>query len=308
MTSVIVRFGGYQGPASVHTRAGRELGEGLRRRLGANAVFEQIDNITAAGRNSTDLFEMVAEGELDLCYFASSYLAARVPSLTVLDLPFQVADRHHLYRCLDGELGRLLARDVAAATPYDVLAYWDNGFRHFSSVAGPIVRPADCQGLRIRTMNNALHQDVFRALGFAPRFIDVKDFPSAVKNREVDVQENPLTNTVNFKVHETHRYVSMTGHFCGAALVLANRQRFTGWPAKVQRALREALDEATAKQRGFAAAEDVQCLAALVEAGVDVKRPEEIDRQAFVDATTAIVTREAAALEPALLEALRGSA
>lgn len=302
----LLRFGGYQGPQSVHTRAMRVLGEALQRGLGDDISFEQIDNITQRGRNSTDLFSMVETGELELCYFASSYLVARVPSLKILDLPFQIADRAKTYRALDGELGRLLARDVEARTPFVVLGFWDNGFRHLTNWRRPIVRPRDCAGLRIRSMDNALHQDVFRSLGMTPQFIDVKDFPGAVARHEVDAQENPLTNTVNFKVFETHRHVSMTAHFHGTALLLAQRARHASWPAKVQDALASAIALATKQQRQFAQQEDEDCLKRLLDAGVVVRQPEAIDRAAFVAATASIVERESALLEPALLKALRG--
>lgn len=301
-----LRLGGYQGPQSVHTRAAHVFGETLRRELGDAIDYRQVDNITRIGRNSTDLFGMVESGELELCYFASSYLVARVPSLKILDLPFQIADRATIYRALDGELGRLLARDVAARTPFVVLGYWDNGFRHLSNWRRPIVQPRDCAGLRIRSMDNALHQDVFRALGMTPQFIDVKDFPGAVARHEVDAQENPLTNTVNFKVFETHRHVSMTAHFHGTALLLAQRARHASWPAQVHDALAGAIALATTQQRRFAQQEDEDCLKRLLDAGVDVRQPEAIDRAAFVAATASIVARESALLEPALLEALRG--
>lgn len=301
-----LRLGGYQGPQSVHTRAAHVLGEALRRQLGEAVDYRQTDNITQLGRNSTDLFTMVETGELELCYFASSYLVARVPSLKILDLPFQIAERATIYRALDGELGRLLARDIAAQTPFVVLGFWDNGFRHLTNWQRPIVHPRDCAGLRIRSMDNALHQDVFRALGMTPQFIDVKDFPGAVARHEVDAQENPLTNTVNFKVFETHRHVSMTAHFHGTALVLAQRARHDAWQAKVRESLASAITLATVAQRGFAQQEDEDCLRRLIDAGVDVREPGAIDREAFVAATASIVTRESAQLAPALLRALRG--
>ena len=47
------------------------------------------DSIVSLGRKAADLLTMVESGELDGCYFASSYLAGRVPALGVFDQPFQ---------------------------------------------------------------------------------------------------------------------------------------------------------------------------------------------------------------------------
>jgi len=137
---------------------------------------------------------MVASGQLDGCYFASSYLAARVPTLDVFDRPFQTGSRDAVFAALDGEVGTALAHDVSSATAYRVLGWWDNGIRHISNAVRPIRTPADCIGLRLRTLDNAQHQAAFRRLGFLPIFIDVADLSRAVADRTVDAQENPLTN------------------------------------------------------------------------------------------------------------------
>ena len=306
MRNGMVRMGGYQGEASVHTRAARLLGEAFVRATRGDPGFEFTADVTASGRPANDLFAMVEGEELDLCYFASSYLVHRVPELAVFDLPFTVVDRQRLYALLDGAFGEAIAGHVGRRTGFRVVGFWDNGFRHFSNWRRPIRHPGDCAGLRIRTMNNAIHQQTFAALGMDPAFIDVKDFPQAVRSHAVDAQENPLTNTFNFGVHETHRHVTMTGHFCGVALVLANAARFAAWPQPVRDALLAAMPAATQAQRQFAAGDDATCRASLEAAGVEVIGPEGFDREAFVAATRAVVEQAAKDLDPALLQALRG--
>jgi TRAP-type C4-dicarboxylate transport system substrate-binding protein len=252
-----------------------------------------------------DLFAMVEGNELDICYFASSYQAHRVPDLAVFDLPFTITSREVIYQKLDGAVGRLMAERIAQNTGFVLLGYWDNGFRHFSNRVRPIRRPEDCHGLSIRTMNSAVHQATFRALGFEPRFIDVKDFPAAVRTASVDAQENPLTNTVNFKVHETHPYVTMTGHFYGVTLVLGNRARIEGLREPARAALGDAVAAATESQRRFAVAEDDECMKALVDAGVEVIN-RDLDIGPFIEATREVVARESAAIDPKVLELMRG--
>ncbi len=220
----MIRAGGYQGPASVHTRGMRALADIL--------PLEFLENVTQDGSKATSLLERTEAGALDLCYFASSYLAERVPALLALDLPFAFESRPAAYEAVDGQLGALLAASVAERTGFAVLAFWDNGFRHLSNRLRPLARPEDCQGLSIRTLDNRLHQDVFRSFGFDPVMIDVRDLPAAVAEHRVDAQENPLTNTVNFGLHRTHRFHSLTGHVFGVALLLANRAWLEPPPAR----------------------------------------------------------------------------
>jgi TRAP-type C4-dicarboxylate transport system substrate-binding protein len=298
MSEARLRTGGYQGGASVHTQAMKVLlGE-----LSATGGFrpELTENVTALGREATDLFPMVEGGELEICYFASSYLASRVPNLAALDLPFRFSDRNALAVALDGPFGQALARDIAARTGFEVLAYWDNGFRHLTNCRHPIAGPADCRGLSIRTMDSALHQGIFRAMGFEPRYIDVKDYPAAVRSGAVDAQENPLTNIVNFGVPKTHKFLTLSGHLCGVTLVLANALWVAGLPSSQRRCLKAAMSQATEVQRALAKEEDDRCLQAILAAGVAVLGPDRFDRAAFVAATQHVGREAAARLDPAL--------
>ena len=292
-----LRLGGYQGEASVHTRGLRVLAATFEERMGEGTTVV-TPSVTDAGRKAADLLSMTENGELDICYFASSYLAGRVPALGVLDLPFQVSDRAAAFAQLDGAGGDRLAQAVADSTGYRVVAFWDNGFRHLSNAVRPIRTTVDCRGMKLRTLDNALHQEIFASFGFEPKHIDVKDLPRAVETGEVDAQENPLTNLVNFNLHKTHRHVSLTSHFFGVALLLVNRAAFDGWSVDIRRALAASIGAATAAQREFAIAEDTHCLQLLRDDGVEIVSTEEIDRNAFRAAAAPIVSREVAKIGP----------
>jgi tripartite ATP-independent transporter DctP family solute receptor len=305
MEGDVIRMGGYQGPASVHNRAAYVLGKALSDKTNGENSLTLIEDVTKLGRNSLDLFDMVEGNELDLCYFASSYLVHRVPNLAVFDLPFAIESREKIYDLLDNGLGEEIKEDVARRTGFVVLGFWDNGFRHFTNRLHPIVKPEDCRGLSIRTMNSVVHQDTFRALGFQPDFIDIKEFPAAVRAEIVDAQENPLTNTVNFAVHETHRFITMTGHFYGVSLVLGNAERIAALPAETRAAIDAAMKEATKAQRGFANDEDNRCYPILAEAGVNLVKPGEFDRAAFVEATAGVLEATAKSIDDSVMRYFR---
>ena len=237
--------------------------------------------MTERGHRAADLLSMVEQGTIEVCYFASSYLAGRVAGLGRFDKPFGVTDRARIYADLDGDVGMRLAGDVSRHTGYRVLGYWDNGFRHVSNRLRPIRHPRDCRGMRIRTLDNAMYQRALGAVGFTPMVIDVKDLTRAVETHEVDAQENPLTNTVNFGLHHTHKHLSLTSHFHGVALLLVNRAWFEALAPAMQSALLAASADATAAQRQWAIDEDALCLEQLRRDGVAVVPAEEIDLVAF---------------------------
>ena len=299
-----IRFGGYQSAASVHTRASAVFARALEDRLGDAVAVEVTANVGELGHKAADLLQLVESGAFDLCYFSSSYLAARVPALGVLDLPFAIDDRERLHAALDGALGTRLKAAVATATGYRALVFWDNGIRHLSNRARPIRTPADCLGLRLRTQHNAFHQAVFRALGFEPVAIDPSELPAAVQSGRIDAQENPLTNLVNFGIYRHHPHVTLSAHLFGVAPVLVNRQRYDAWPETVRAGVEAALIETTTAQHGFAKEDDVDCLARLAEAGNQVLELSAAGRAAFAAAVAPVVDAGRAKLPPDLLRLL----
>ena len=296
----VVRAGGYQGAASVHTLAMRAFGESLAGLSHGAMRLEFTANVTGDGSPATSLLDRVAAGELELCYFASSYLAERAPALAALDVPFAVTDRDQAYRQLDGRLGAAIVTAVRRDAGYRVLGFWDNGFRHLSNRLRPIRGPQDCRGMTIRTLDNAVHHAVFASFGFTPLTVDVRDLVDAVRSGRVDAQENPLTNTVGFGLQAWHRHHSLTGHFFGVALLLANGDWFDGIPAATQSVICQAAKSATKQQRALAAEADGRGLAALQAAGAEVLQPREMDMAAFHAAAAPVRDRLLQALDPAL--------
>lgn len=257
----------------------------IKRQAGDSVDIDFDENIVASGAKAADLLQMTESGEIDGCYFSSSYLADRVPELGLFDQHFVVPDRQHAYAVLDGALGERLKHEVETKTGFKVLGYWDNGVRNISTATRPLRNPADCKDLKIRTLANDNHQRVFRALGFHPMQIDVRDLPEAVSSGTVDAQENPLTNIYNFDLHKKHRHITLTRHLLGVALLLFNKDKVNSWPESFRQIVSHAAIEATTQQRGFAEEDDRLCSVALKADGCELIELSDAQRLAFRKAT-----------------------
>ena len=305
--SFTLRIAGYQDARSVHTRAMRTLEAALQDALGSGIATAFEENIAARGRKVTDLLDLVEAGELDLCYFSSSYLTARVPALGVFDIPFELTDRPRTQRLLQGGLGAHIAGDVARHTGYRVLGFWDNGLRNISNRLRPIRTPADCKGLRIRTLPSEGYHAAFRALGMAPVTIDIRDFVEAIASHKVDAQENPLTNIRQFGLQAHHRHVTMTQHFHGIALLLCNAKLWTSATPRFRDALTNAALKATQAQWDFATQDERESRSALQAEGVAIVDLDDAGRAAFRAAVRPLAERQIAALPPKLAALLNAA-
>ena len=301
MNPIVIKFGGYQKPASIHNRAAARFGEMLREKLGDRIEFQLIGNVLELGRKSGDLAPMVERGELSCCYISTVRFTKAVPEFRLLELPFVVKDRDSVNAALDGELGDLLKRRVRDTTALRVFGFWDNGFRHFSNSVRPIRAPADCRGLRIRTQMSELHGEVFRTLGFEPIAADIKEFVEEIGSGRFQAQDNPLTNIYNFGVHNHHRYITLSGHFFGASGMVCNDALYRSWPREVREAVDAAAREATALQRRLAAAQDAEVLAKLDPRVNEVIHVSAAEHAEFVAAVQPVLDKYRKELDPKLL-------
>ena len=298
----LVRLAGYQGQDSILTEALQLLAQQLQESSWGLPVDCEAD-VTASQEKAAALFDSVEQGKRHIGYMASGYLSARVSELAVLDLPFSVLDRKAALAALDGRAGVLLSAAVAEKSGFQVLAFWDNGFRHISNAVHPIRHPRDCAGLIIRTLDSANYRTALGALGFDPITTDVKDLVRAVAMGEVHAQENPLTNLLNFGLWKHHPHVSLTQHYFGVLLLVCSRS----WYATLSHAQRDTLSQAVAVatqvQRHKAQAQDAIALAQLKELGVHIVPPEDIDLAAMRLATQDVAHRQRETLPADLLEA-----
>ena len=303
MEKLTISMGGYQPPTSIHNRAAEIFGKELKNRLGDDVEFDLDGNMPASvGCKADDLPKMVDKGDLTMCYFASSYLTDNVPEMRIFDLPFVVGSREKGYAALDGELGNLLRKKYLEKTGWRVLAFWDNGFRHFTNSKRPIRTPGDCEGLSVRSMDSVLHQEFFRSIGMVPRYVDVRDLVEAVKSGQLDAQENPLTNTYHFGTYKYHRHITLSGHFFGVSLVLIKNENFESWSDNIQKAVIDSLDIATKAQREFAQAEDVEILSALDPSENDVVELSDAERAEFKKSVGPLLAKQRKVLGSKIFE------
>jgi len=300
MTPLVLKFGGYQEPASIHNQAAGRFGELLKKSLGDRIRFELIGSILKIGRGSGELVPMVESGELTFCYMSTVRFSKAAPELQLLELPFVVKDRATVFKALDGELGETARRRIDSGTKCRLLGYWDNGFRYLSNRVHPIRRPEDCRGIRIRTQMSDLHGEVFRALGFEPIKSDIKEFVEQVGGDRFQAQDNPLTNIYNFGVHNHHRYITLTAHFWGSSAFVCNAAQYLSWPKDVQDAVTAAAKEATACQRQLAAVEDAEIMKKLDPAKNEVIDLTDAERGAFRKAVQPVLDKYRERLGPKL--------
>lgn len=223
--------------------AQRTFKEKVEELSGGKVTVEYYWNQTLAN-NTEAVVGGLQTGSFEMADIGVGALAEYSKAFLPLDVPYLIADKDVAYEVLKGEVGQIMIDKLAEDTGILALKLTDLGFRHITNTAKPITSPADLSGLKIRTQNNPLHMIGFEALGAIPSPIAFSELFTALQQKVVDGQENPITNIYNFKIYEVQTYLSLTGHLYSAGAFLVSQEFFNGLPADIQKNITDALTAA----------------------------------------------------------------
>lgn len=232
-------------------------------------VEVQVYPASTLGNDNTAI-AAVRGGTIDLCTSGTSYFTGMVGRMNVLDLPYIFTSAEHAYKVLDGSIGRGLL-DELDGHGLKGLAYWEVGFRSLTNSRRPVRTPEDIKGLKVRTTPNPAHLKAFQIFGASPTPMPIAEVFSALENKAVDGQENPVGIVRGAKLYEVQKYMSMTRHAYTAMPVVMNKAKFTALPPTHQQALVEAAQAAGTFQRDLIRKNEAGDIAFLRANGVQVE-------------------------------------
>jgi TRAP-type C4-dicarboxylate transport system substrate-binding protein len=283
--TIQICMGGYGPATTTHSRALKMIGDSLVAQFDKDVDIRYIWNVMDFGYKSEDVLWMAERGILTLAYQSTSYLTERVPELEFIDLPFLFESLEQARSAMDGKLGSYMSRKIEERVPgYHMLGYFENGYRHVSNRLRPVHNPADLKGLKIRSLPSKMHARAYELLGAIPLIMDLKPAIAGLTAGEIEAQENPLANTVDYNVHKLHRYHTLTNHIYLSRGLYCNRAAFESWPPALQTAMTTAVRQAVLAQRELAVQEEEIAREEIEKAGGEIVELTPTERAAFVKA------------------------
>lgn len=192
-----------------------------------------------------EMQEMLALGSLDIS--VTGLLNLYEPLFATFELPYLYRDRDHVLSVMSSLPDRALAQSLPAHG-VRLIGFLENGFRHVTNSRRPIHTPADLRGLIIRTPENPAQFETFKALGAAPTPMSFAELYTALAQRVVDGQENPLQNIWSAKLTEVQEHIAMTRHIYNAAYVVIGDATWERLEPADRALVRACLAEATTWQ------------------------------------------------------------
>ena len=237
---------------------------------------QQFPNSALGGER--EMIEAVQLGTLDLVNTSTGPVGNFVPEVKIVDIPFLFRDYNHARRVLDGPIGQ----DILTKFPSKgliALSWTENGFRHMTNNKHAIVKPADAAGLKMRTMENKVHMEGYRAFGIQPTPMAFPEVFGALQQGTVDGQENPIPVILASKFSQVQKHLSLTGHVYSPALLITSPRLMNKLSDADKKVFAEAAKKATIAQRKKVNEDEDNGIAQLEKEGMSVVR--KVDGPAF---------------------------
>jgi tripartite ATP-independent transporter DctP family solute receptor len=223
--------------------------------------------------------QQLRSGTLDMIVTSPSYFTGMIPAAALWDLPFFFADEKEADATLDGKAGKLLA-DKLPTVGIVHLTYYDVGFRHTTNSKHPIRRMEDLNGVKVRSSQSPVVLDTFKALGGFAVAMPFAEVYSALENKTIDGQENSIGLTETTKFYEVQKYLSLTQHQYGPAMMIYSKQLFDKLSPQEQGVLRDCASASRETQRATNRKQMSEALARMKAKGLQVNEiaPPEMER------------------------------
>ncbi|OZI74305.1 TRAP transporter substrate-binding protein [Bordetella genomosp. 12] len=260
---------------------------------------QQFANSALGGER--EVIEGLQIGTVDLAIVSTGATLNFVPETGVFDIPFLLRDLPHARAVMDSKIGQ----DMLAKFPdrgIIALAWGEQGFRHLTNNIRPVKTPADAKGLKIRTTENPIHITAFRQIGILPTPMAWPEVATALQQGTIDGQENPLSVITSAKLSQTQKYLSLTGHVYGPALILMSANVYNGLSAEDKAKFNEAGKQAAQAMRAYVDNIEKTGVEQLKKEGMQAN---EVDRAAFAAAVEPAYPEYYKKFDKKLIEAIR---
>lgn len=273
-----IKLGHVGGPGSLFERSANEFARVANERLDGKARVV----VFGSGQLGSDaeMMQKMRLGTLELS-IPSTVMTSAVAEFGMFEMPYLVKNREHMKAIEEEVLWPSLA-PLAEKRGYRILGVWENGFRHITNSARPVVKPEDLRNMKLRVPQGVWRVRMFQEYGANPSPMALSEVFVALQTGVMDGQENPLTQIYSSKLQEVQRYLSLTGHVYTPAYLVMGSRKWNSMPEDVRTILEQTARDVQDFIYTTAEELDNQLQANIEKSGTQVN---EADKDAFIAAS-----------------------
>ena len=226
-------------------------------------------------------YDYTRNGIMEMCVVGTP-MWSETPVMAIPDFPFVFNNVGHARRSYQGELGNYITEDIESSQPVQLLSWFPNGARVFTSNK-PLENLNDFKGQKLRMPNNPIHVKLAESLGANVVIMDLGEVFTALEQGVADGQDNPIATVKNEGWYEVQDYILNTNHIIASLELFAGNKFWDELPEE-DRAI---FEEAAIKASDYAwdlyeeqLEEDVQMMK---DEGIVVTELSEADRKDMLE-------------------------
>lgn len=192
--------------------------------------------------NEETLADSVRQGSVEIAVIGPM-MAQYIPLVAVSEYPFLVDNWENANKVLRSDEFMEMTTAGAAEQGVEVMGYNAIGFRAISSTK-EISKYEDLKGLRIRTPNIPYYIKMAECWGCNVVSMSLSELFTALEQKVVDAQENPMNVVIANKFYEVQPYVIVTRHMLCCHAWYANKKFMDGLNDENRKIIEESIAEA----------------------------------------------------------------
>ncbi len=197
-----------------------------------------------------EMLESCQIGNLTMVESSIGPLAQFDSTCTLLNLPYLFYTKEQVYDFMDNyEISAEMRQRVEQASDIKMLAFWENGWRQVTNSVRPIQSVEDLKGLKIRVMENDVHIKTFESWGANPTPMAFGELFTALQQKTVDGQDNPVPNVASNKFYEVQKHLCLADQFYDPDGLFINPAFYANIPEDMKATFDECVKIATIYQR-----------------------------------------------------------
>lgn len=159
-----------------------------------------------------ETIEQALLGAIEMVRCSTLTLAGFYEPMGILSLPYLFRDYDHQWKAVLGGPGQELVDGLLKNVGLVALCWYEAGARSFYTIKGPVMKPEDVKGLKIRVPESPVLTNMVKFLGGAAVHIPFAEVYSALQTGVVDGAENNPPSYYEMKHYEVAKHYSLDEH------------------------------------------------------------------------------------------------
>ena len=274
---------------STWAEGGRKFGELVEKATGGKikvAVYA-ADQLT--GGNQSEGIQALMDGDpVQISMHSNLIYSAFDPRFNVVSLPYLFDSVEDADATLDGEAGDML-KDILSEYGLHCMGIAENGFRQLTNSVREVKSVDDMKNLKLRVAGSNLLMECYKRWGADATNMNWSETYTALQQKTVDGQENPLPAIDAASVQEVQPYTSLWNANYDCLFFCINQDIYNALTPEQQAVIDECGRKATEYERYINRAGDEEILGRWqTKNGVTVTSYEDLDIDSFKQAVDGV--------------------